>query len=321
MGEHVSIILPARNEVKYIEKCLHSILMQDYPKDKLEVLVVDGMSEDGTRQTINIFQNRDSRIKCIDNVLKTTPVALNLGIRMAKGEYIVRMDAHTNYPQDYVSKCIEYAIKTGAENVGGVWEHVGQGYIGSVAAMAMSSKFGLGGAKFRTAKKEQYVDTVPFGCFKRSVFDRLGMFNEKLVRNQDIEFNSRIRKAGGKILLTPQIKSFYYCRENLFDLWKQNFANGYWNILTIKENPGALSLRHFVPLLFVLSLMTFWLYLPLWLGVIGAYTLVNLFNSLQISMQKGFKYFPIMPIVFIVLHFSYGIGSIWGLFCLVRIKR
>jgi glycosyltransferase involved in cell wall biosynthesis len=278
------------------------------------------MSDDGTRQIINIFQNRDNRIKCIDNVLKTTPVALNLGIREAKGEYIIRMDAHTGYPSDYVSKCIEYAMKTGADNVGGVWETVGEGYVGEAIALALSSKFGVGNSKYRTEQFEGYVDTVPFGCFKRSVFTQVGLFNEELIRNQDIEFNSRIRKSGGKIFLTPQIRSYYYCRNNLVDLWKQNYANGYWNIIILFKYPGTLSWRHFVPFIFILFLLVLaglspFLYMAKVLLILemASYIAANLLFSMLVALKNGFKYLFIMPAVFAILHFSYGSGSLWAL--------
>jgi len=309
----VTVIIPVRNEGRYIRECLDSIVGQDYPPDKLEILLVDGLSEDGTREIIQQYQMRHKAIRLIDNVKKIVPVALNLGINQAKGEYIIRMDAHSKYPQDYISKCIEYAIKTGAENVGGVWETVGEGYVGEAIAGALSSKFGVGNAKYRTEHYEGFVDTVPFGCFHKDVFARVGMFNEKLVRNQDIEFNSRIRRAGGKIFLMPQIKSFYYCRGDLVDLWKQNFSNGYWNIKTIRENPHSLSMRHFIPLIFLVSLLTTWMLRPLWLIIMAAYLLVNIYFSLKISFEKGLRYIFSLPVVFACLHLSYGAGSLLAL--------
>jgi glycosyltransferase involved in cell wall biosynthesis len=317
----VSVVLPVRNERRYIARCLDSVLSQDYPPQKMEILVVDGMSEDGTREIIRQYQAKQKAIRLIDNIKKNVPIALNLGIKQAKGEYIIRMDAHANYPQDYVSKCIEYAIKTGAENVGGVWKTVGEGYVGEAIALALSSKFGVGNAKFRTEEYEGYVDTVPFGCFKRTVFDRIGMFNEKLARNQDVEFNSRIRRSGGKIFSAPQIRSYYYCRNNLGDLWKQNYANGYWNIKTIRENPHSLSLRHFIPLIFLVSILIAWIIWPLWLMIIAAYLLVNIYFSLKISLERGSRYIFILPVVFACLHLSYGIGSLFGILSLSWLKK
>ncbi|MCX6827599.1 MAG: glycosyltransferase family 2 protein, partial [candidate division Zixibacteria bacterium] len=312
----VSVIIPVRNEERYIRRCLDSIVGQDYPRENIEVIVVDGMSEDKTREILAEYRDRYANIILIDNPNKIVPKSMNLGIRSAKGDYIIRMDAHAIYPREYVSKCIEYALKTDADNVGGVWETVGKDYVGEAIALALTSKFGVGNAIYRTEQFEGYVDTVPFGCFKRSVFARAGMFNEKLVRNQDIEFNSRIRRAGGKIFLTTQIKSSYYCRNNMIDLWKQNYANGYWNIKTIRENPHSLSVRHFIPLFFVASVALFALLglffsLGRWLLALdlGAYLIANLIFSIRAPL----KYWPIMPLVYLSLHISYGLGSIVSL--------
>jgi glycosyltransferase involved in cell wall biosynthesis len=323
----VSVVLPVRNEGGYIARCLDSVLLQDYAPNKLEIFLVDGLSEDGTREIIRQYQARRKAIRLIDNVRKIVPVALNLGIDQAKGEYIIRMDAHAIYPQDYVSKCIEYAIKTGAENVGGVWETVGEGYVGEAIALALSSKFGVGNAKFRTEQFEGCVDTVPFGCFKRSVFDRIGKFNEKLARNQDIEFNSRIRRSGGKIYLTPEIRSKYYCRNTLAGLFKQNFGNGYWNVIAIVKSPGTLSWRHFVPFIFILSLLVLaglspFIYMAKGLLILDtvSYIVANLLFSTLAALKSGLKYLFIMPAVYAVLHFSYGAGSLRALISVGRIE-
>src|SRR4030067_698254 len=199
---YVSIIIPVRNEEIYISKCLNSILTQDYKKDKLEILIIDGMSEDGTVKKIRDFlgrsENNAINIRVLENLKLIVPCGLNIGIKESKGDYIIRMDAHTEYVSDYISKCIEWHKK---------------------------------------------------------VFDKVGLFDERLARNQDIEFNARIRKNGGKIFLTPGIKSYYHCRSNLKGLWKQNFENGKWVVYTKKIAPYCLSWRHFTPLIFVLSLI------------------------------------------------------------------
>jgi glycosyltransferase involved in cell wall biosynthesis len=316
----VSLVIPVRNEKKYIERCVNSLLSQDYPKDLIEILFVDGRSEDGTLKALCEYQNIYPFIKVLSNNEKVTPKALNVGIKKAKGEYIIRLDAHATYSPDYVSQCIECANKTGAENVGGVLETVGEGYVGKAIACALSSPFGVGDSKYRTEQFEGHVDTVPFGCFKRSIFDKIGYFNEELTRNQDIEFNSRIRRTGGKIFLTPKIKACYYCRNSLAALWKQNFANGYWNIKTILRYPGSLSLRHFAPLIFILSLIILGgssLFLlaakVLFILDITSYIVASFLFSMQAAYKKGFKYLLVLPIVFAVLHFSYGLGSLWAL--------
>jgi glycosyltransferase involved in cell wall biosynthesis len=363
MNKTVSIVLPVRNERKYISRCLYSILTQDYPGDKgeggiasanasqrlgvgdeiaprndgegkgeilrqslrmtgnVEVLVVDGMSNDGTRDFLKEYVKKHKNVRMIDNPDKIVPIALNIGIKNAKGDIILRMDAHATYAPDYVSKCVEYLEKTGSENVGGVVKHKGEGFIGTAIALVQGFPFGLGGAKFRTAKKEQYIDTVFPGAWRKEVFEKYGYFNEELVRNQDIEHNARIRKGGGKIFLTPEIKSEYFCRPGLIGLWKQNFRNGYWNIKTMKIAPGTLSIRHFVPLVFVLSLLTTsFINLYLWFFIVDCYIAASVFSSTILAKRNGVKYFFILPLVFLTLHISYGVGSLVGIVGLFRKK-
>jgi hypothetical protein len=224
------------------------------------------------------------------------------------------MDGHATYDAEYVKNCVETLDKTGADNVGGMRRHVGEGFIGYAIALAEACRFGTGGAKFRTAENEQYVDTVFPGAWYKKTFEKYGYFNEKLIRNQDIEHNARIRKNDGKIYLNPQIKSFYYCRSNLKDLWLQNFRTGLWNIKTVKIAPGSLTLRHFIPLFFVMGLLTTWIIPWLWLGIVISYLSCSLFFSLRIALANGGTYFFIMPLVFLTLHLSYGFGLLAGIF-------
>lgn len=314
----VSLIIPCRNEEKFIGRCLDSIVGQDFPKDDLEVLVVDGVSDDETRAIIEKYAMFHPFIRLLDNPRKITPCALNIGIRMARGNIIIRMDAHATYDAEYVKNCVESLDKTGADNVGGPCRHAGEGFIGHAIALAEACRFGTGGAKFRTAENEQYVDTVFPGAWHKKTFEKYGYFNEKLMRNQDIEHNSRIRKRGGRIYLTPQIKSFYYCRSNIKDLWLQNFRTGAWNIETIKIAPDSLSLRHFIPLFFVIGLLTTWIIPWLWFGIVISYMSCSLFFSLRIAIANGVTYFFIMPLVFLALHLSYGFGLLAGIFSLKK---
>lgn len=314
MINKVSVILPVRNEEKYISRCLDSIVDQDYSKDGFEVLVVDGMSDDKTRLIIEGYAMAHPFIRLLNNPRKITPCALNVGMKNSCGSIIIRADAHSEYAKDYIQKCCEFLNRAGADNVGGVVEHKGEGFIGQAIAYAQGCRFGLGGARFRTARKAQYVDTIFPGAWRKNIFDICGLFDEKLVRNQDIEHNARIRKKGGKIFLTPEIKFYYYCRSSLKDLWAQNFGNGFWNIKTIRIAPGSLSLRHFVPLVFVTSLLTSWMIPKLWLAIMISYLLCNLFFSLKIAAANGFRYFFIMPAVFVTIHLSYGLGSLAGVF-------
>ena len=174
---NVSVVIPIRNEEKYISRCLASILSQDYPMDKLEILAVDGMSEDGTREILNEYAKKHNNIRVIDNPNRIVPKALNIGIKNAKGEIIARIDSHSTYASDYIAKCVAYLNKTDADNIGGVVEHMGNGFVGHAIALSQECIFGLGGAKFRTAKKEQYVDTVFPGVWRRKTFEKYGYFN------------------------------------------------------------------------------------------------------------------------------------------------
>jgi len=318
MTKTVSVILPVRNEEKYILRCLDSIVDQDFSKDGFEVLVVDGMSNDKTRSIIDGYAMAYPFIRLLDNPRKITPCALNIGIRKARGNIIIRMDGHATYSVDYIKKCVEFLSKTGADSVGGPMRAVGTDYISNAIALVYNSPFGLGGGKFHDEKWEGEVDTPYLECWPKRVFDKIGLFDERLVRNQDIEFDSRIRKSGGKIFLTPEIKSYYYCRSNLVSLWDQNFKNGLWGIKTIKITLGSLSLRHFVPLLFVLGLFAGWVVTPIWFVMVGSYMLCNAYFSLQIGMKRGFKYIFIVSVVFLILHLSYGLGSLVGIFNAIR---
>lgn len=320
----VSIIIPCRNEEKFIGKCLDSILGQDYPKDNMEVLVTDGISQDGTRKIIEDYARKYSSIRTLDNQNKFTPFGLNMGIKAAKGEIIVRMDAHAGYEKDYVSKCVDGLIKYGADNVGGVIKTLPKEktLISEAIAICLSSFFGAGGSWFRTGSdKLREVDTVFGGCYKREVFDKIGLFNEKLRRSQDLELNLRLKKSGGKILLIPDIVAYYYPQPNLEGFFKHNFEDGIWAILPLKIAKMPFNLRHYIPLFFVLSFfltlvlgLYFFPFRILFNFIFGVYLILNLAFSLEIALKKGFKYFFVMPIVFIYRHFGYGLGSAWGLF-------
>jgi glycosyltransferase involved in cell wall biosynthesis len=316
----VSIVIPCRNEENFISRCLDSIITQDYPSDKIEILAVDGMAKDRTRSILAKYAGKHPNLKIMDNPDRITPVAFNLGIKNATGDVIAIVSAHSVCSRDYISKCVEYLKKTGAENVGGPMRACGEGYVGKAIEFAHHSIFGLGGGRFHDENAEGFVDTVYLGAFRREVFKKSGLFNEKLVRNQDIEMNARIRKNGGKIYITPEIRSKYFCRHTLAGLFRQNFGNGYWNILTLMKHPGTLSLRHFVPLIFVLSLLIlgglspfYYMAKVLFILDIMSYITADLLFSTQAAIKNGLKYLLILPIVFAVLHFSYGLGSLWAL--------
>lgn len=310
----VSIIVPCRNEEKFIAICIDSILNQDYPKEKLEVLVVDGMSTDKTREVIERYklQATSYKLELLDNPRITTPAAMNIGIKNAQGEIIIKMDAHSIYEKDYISKCIKHLIESGADNVGGVLKTVPSKNTLTAKAIAISLShfFGAGGSHFRTGTdKPKEVDTVAFGCYWKKIFDKIGFFDERMAKIEDLELNTRLRKVGGKIMLFPDIRASYYpTSNNLKDFFEHNFTDGVWTTYPLKFGFTSGSLRHYIPLIFVLTLpISGWFYLP-----------VSLFFSLQIAIkEKNIRLFFLMPIVFAARHIGYGLGSIRGLIKLI----
>lgn len=320
----VSIIVPCRNEEKFISKCLDSIILQDFPKDKLEVLVVDGMSEDGTREILKKYQREHPFIKVLDNVKKITPSALNIGIENSKGEIIIRMDSHADYQKDYISKCVRYLKEYNADNVGGIIRTLPakDNIIAKAIAISLSHFFGAGGSYFRTgAEKPKWVDTVFGGCYKKEVFKRVGLFNENLVRSQDMEFNLRLKKAGGKILLASDIISCYYPKSSIKDFFVHNIKDGIWAVYPLKFVRLPLRLRHYIPLIFVLSLLGtgllaifFSVFFWLFISIICFYLLAAVYFSVKTAVkEKKIGLFVVLPIVFAARHIGYGLGSIWGL--------
>lgn len=324
----VSVIIPCRNEEEFIAKCLNSLILQDFPKEKLEVLVIDGESEDRTREVVRSYVKKFRFIKLLNNQKKIKPCALNIGVKKAIGDIIVIMDAHSGYKKDYISKCVECLKKYKAANVGGIIKTLPakNTVVAKAIAISLSHFFGVGGSRFRIgSKKPQWVDTVFGGCYKKEIFKKIGLFNENLIRSQDMEFNLRLKKAGGKILLAPDIISYYYPKSNLKDFFIHNFRDGIWAVYPLKFVKMPLRLRHYIPLAFILGLFLSLILSPfflfgkiLFILIFGSYLLLNLFFSLEISMKKGLKYFFILPIVFASRHIGYGLGSVWGLIKLFK---
>ena len=253
---YISVVMPVYNEEIYIENCVESLLKQTYPKQKMEWIFVDGYSNDKTVEILKKYQILYPKlIKVLFNEKKIVPCAMNIGIQESLGEYIIRLDAHAEYDIEYISNCVKCLQITNADNVGGIAITKSRGVIGNTIAKMLSCKFGVGNSKFRTQGDDGYVDTVPFGAFKKEIFNEVGLYDERLVRNQDNELNYRIRKNGGKIFLSNEIKFAYYCRDSIKGILKMALNNGTWNIVTMKLCPGSMGLRHFIPLLFVLSLI------------------------------------------------------------------
>ncbi|SFV66019.1 Glycosyltransferase [hydrothermal vent metagenome] len=326
---NISIIIPVYNEENYIAACLDSMLESDYSNDKMEIFVVDGGSEDRTIEIIQEYQTRHPFLKLLHNAKKIVPVAMNIAIKEATGEYIIRLDAHASYPKDYFSKLIEYHKKLDAQNVGAVIRTEVKNKTKKSLSIkeVLSHKLGVGNSNFRTGiESVQEVDTVPFGCYKKEVFEKYGFYDERLIRNQDIELNKRIINAGGKIYLIPEVECTYFARENFKDLAKNNFANGKWNILTAyyTKTLNSLSVRHFVPLLFVLSLIISAL-LALCSPYFGIFGLVSMVSYLtlviiiSLKLRDNSNSFVYLVLSFLTLHLSYGVGSLVGIFKVIKI--
>ncbi len=321
----VSVIIPCYNESNFISQCLESVLSNDYPKSKLEIIVVDGMSEDGTREIIKSYEERYSFIDLVDNPMRITPTGLNLGISAAKGEIIVRLDAHAMYSDDYISKCVRNLIEYNADNVGGslITAPRDESNIGRSLALAFSHPFGSGNAYYKTGQvtEPRWVDTVPFGCYRKELFATTGRFDERLVRSQDMEFNRRLVRAGGRILLVPEIVSTYYVRSDIKDFFTHNFNDGVWAIYPYRfvRQPG--SLRHLAPLVFMSSAIAL-LLLSIFSRVsrfilallLGVYSLLNLYYSFMLSIkEKNTALLPLCFISFLIRHVGYGLGSLYAL--------
>lgn len=327
MNIQVSIICPTYNEEKYIAKCIESIVSQDYPITQLEVLFVDGRSTDATRSIIKDYQQQYSCIKLLDNPDKIVPFAMNKGIQDAQGGIIIRIDAHSFYPNNYVSVLVSKLLSLNADNVGVVCKTDVLNKNSKTLAIkeVLSNPFGVGNSLFRTGVNEiTEVDTVPFGCYRKEVFSKYGLYNTKLVRNQDIELNKRIKRDGGRIYLVPDTYCIYYARETFGKIMKNNFQNGKWNILTVYYTRmfDSLSLRHFIPMLFVLSLLlpvlASFFYFPLIVitfCTILLYLCLFSFISVKIASEKKLSFFNLIS-TFILLHLSYGYGSLVGILAL-----
>jgi glycosyltransferase involved in cell wall biosynthesis len=315
----VSVVMPVYNEEKYIENCILSLLKQDYPQEQMEWIFIEGCSNDRTKEIIESFMDKfPELIRVYNNPNKTVPYAMNIGIKSAVGRYIIRLDAHSEYADNYISKCVYYLDTTDADNVGGVAETKSRGFVGNAIALMLSSKFGVGNSEFRTSEKSGYVDTVPFGAFRREVFEKYGLYDERLTRNQDNEMNYRIRKNGGKIYMAEDIRLAYYCRDSIKGISDMATKNGKWNIITMRLCPGAMGVRHFIPFIFLLSLIIMpilaflspafgWLFMV----EISLYLFLNLVFSFRAANKM--KYIPLLLILFPIFHLSYGFGSLTGL--------
>ena len=317
----VTVILPVRNEINFIERSLGAVLSQDYPSDLMEVIVTDGMSTDGTREVIENLQAQHDNLTVIDNAGKIVPTGLNAALRLAKGQVIIRVDGHCEIATDYVARCVQHLLEDGVEGVGGPIHTIGETTRAHAIALAMSSSFGVGGAAFRTVRdRKMFVETVAFPAYTREAIEKAGFFDEELVRNQDDEYNYRLLELGGRILLSPDIHSRYYSRSSLTSLWRQYFQYGIWKVRVMQKHPLKMRPRHFVPFLFSASLLVSFLLaiffvIGKWMFgfVLSSYIIANVGASILNFRRGNWRVMALIPITFAILHLAYGFGFMLGL--------
>jgi len=330
----VSIIIPCRNEVRFIGPCLDSILNNGFPLDDLEILVIDGMSNDGTCNIIERYAARYPFIHLIYNAKKVTPYAINIGICAAKGGILMRLDAHAVCESNYIARCIRVVNNYGADDVGGTLRITARDktLAGRAIVKALTLKFGVGNLKYRFSQPEepQVVDTVAFFCCKRELFERIGLFNEKLTRIQDMEFKRRIARAGGKIMLAPGAFAEYQARSDFKSFCKHNWVDGLWIVLAFAHAElMPVRPRHLAPACLIavlLSTAILGTFLPLFrwafLAIAGLYALVGFLLSLRIAAaEREWRFVFLIPFTIAIMHATRGFGSLWGVVRLLSERR
>jgi glycosyltransferase involved in cell wall biosynthesis len=324
----VSIIIPCYNEEKTIGLLLNAIKKQDYPLSNIEIVIADSLSTDATKEKIFEFikSNPSVLVKVVDNTKQTIPSGVNCAAKAAKGEILIRLDAHSEPNEEYVKTSVDLLKNNVAENVGGIWEiQPGEDTcIAKAIAKAAAHPLGVGDAKYRVSTKAQYVDTVPFGAFYKKTFENIGCFDETLLANEDYEFNARLKNSGGKVWLDPRIRSKYYARKNLKELAKQYWRYGFWKVRMLKRYPKTIRWRQALPPLFVVSIFLLGIlsiFIPftrIILGLeLGIYFSTVLFIGLQTAIKHNDLCFLLMPFAIITMHFSWGGGFINSLFASV----
>jgi glycosyltransferase involved in cell wall biosynthesis len=314
----VSVLVPVRNEERYIERCLYSLARQDYPRPRFEVLVIDGQSTDATKQHVARFAAESTLdVRLLQNPRYLPAAAMNIGLEHARGEVFVRLDGHAHAASDFLRRSVEALWHTRADCVGGVINSEGDTRIGEAIALAMSSRFGVGGADFRVGG-EGPADTVAFGAYRREVFDRIGGFAEDIEKGEDDEFNYRLLDDGGTIMLMPDIHAGYTVRGDLRGLWDQYYGYGRAKPEVLRRHPAQAQPRQFAPAAFAAGLLGSSI-----LAILGekrplksflrVYTLSATTASLVLARQHGWRHLPVLPAVFACLHTAYGLGFLAGL--------
>ncbi|MBT3322679.1 MAG: glycosyltransferase family 2 protein [Anaerolineae bacterium] len=318
MTPTISIIIPCLNEEKTIRILLDAVLAQTYPTENMEVIIADGLSEDNTRVEISAFkeENPELDVKVLDSPERIIPTGLNLAINATRGEIIIRLDAHSAPNIDYVEQCVNALNANLGDNVGGVWDirPGAEGWVAASIAAAAAHPLGVGDAAYRHATQAQIVDTVPFGAFRRELVEKIGLFDETLLANEDYEFNARIRQSNGKIWLDPAIQSIYFARPTFARLAKQYFNYGYWKWKMLRRYPETLKWRQFLPPVFLLSLF-FGLLLGNFFPLFSFLLILELLIYFSILFFAALKKKMLgLPIAIVIMHISWGSGLIWSAF-------
>ena len=317
----ISVIVICRNEEGYIDNCLQGICAQTGVAEPIEILVVDGMSSDRTREIVASWQARDPRVNLIDNRRQIVPTGLNEGIARARGEFIAIVSAHAEYAHDYLSECLRVQRETGADNVGGPAQAVGRDSMQQAIALAFNSPYSSGGARWHDLEHAGYVDTTSTGFYRRSKLIDVGLYDEELVRNQDDELNLRLTRSGGRIYQSPTIRYRYYPRDSLGKLFRQYFQYGYWKVRVIQKHRVPASIRHVVPvaallLAIALAVTGFWTR-PAWtvLATLAALYLTGLLAATALVCRKhrAWRLAPFLPPAFFCCHAGYAIGFLAGI--------
>ena len=325
----VSVIVPCRNEIRHIRAFLDSLLRQDRGGIEMEILIADGTSTDGTREVLDEFERSCAAARVLDNPEQIVSTGLNRAIRRARGEIIIRMDAHTTYAPDYIRSCVQVLQETGADNVGGPALTCADGYLAQAIALAFHAPFASGGARFRNPRYEGPVDSVAYGCWRKSTLERIGLFDEELVRGQDYELNLRLTSRGGKLWQSPRIAYWYRARSSLSGLFRQYFQYGFWKVAALRKHGGNGSRRNLVPGVCLLAAIVlalcaeaanlggaiWWrnLFLGDLLSLAGLYFIVSFAQAYGVARKEGARYFPILPVVFATYHLSYALGFVLAL--------
>jgi glycosyltransferase involved in cell wall biosynthesis len=327
----VSILIPCRNEREYIIPCLDSILAGDFPLDDLEIIVIDGLSDDGTAEIVQRYAATQRVVRLMCNSQRIVSSALNLGIRAARGEIILRMDAHVEYPSNYVSGLVRWLDRTGADNVGGCCVTLPSSAtpVARAIAIGLSHRFGVGDALFRLGVTEpRRVDTVPFGCFRKALFTRVGLFDEELVRNQDDEFNLRLIRAGGTVLLVPGIVSYYRARATLGQLARMFYQYGYFKPMVARKVGRVMTVRQLVPAGLVACVVLSGVLAPwleaariLFATAVSSYLFAAVVCAVSLGIRHGVRVMLALILVFPTLHWSYGFGFLRGVLEFILLGR